>query len=51
MLGYNDGDNHEDGVSYLELAGFLIKNDANVETDLEELWRRIVFYICVKKYG
>jgi serine/threonine-protein kinase HipA len=47
MLGYKDGDNYKDGVSYLEMVEFLSKNGANVNTDLEELWRRIVFYICV----
>ena len=47
MLGYNDGTDHSDGVSYLELAEFLIRKGARVEKDLEELWRRIVFSICV----
>ena len=48
LLGYTDGAGHDTGVSYLELAEFLIKNGADVNTDLEELWRRIVFHICVK---
>jgi serine/threonine-protein kinase HipA len=47
MLGYTDGKDAEDGISYLELAEFLIQNGANVDNDLEELWRRIVFNICV----
>jgi len=47
MLGYKDGTDYTDGVSYLELAEFLIRKGANVNEDLEELWRRIVFYICV----
>jgi serine/threonine-protein kinase HipA len=47
MLGYKDGSNHSDGASYLELAEFLIQNGAQVNTDLEELWRRIVFSVCV----
>ncbi len=47
MLGYTDGQDHAEGVSYLELAEFLVKNGANVNADLEELWRRIVFSICV----
>lgn len=46
MLGYTDGQDYEDGASYLELAEFIINNGANVEKDLEELWRRIVFSIC-----
>lgn len=48
MLGYTDGAGHDSGVSYLELAEFLIRNGADVNKDLEELWRRIVFSICIK---
>ena len=48
LLGYTGGAGHDTGVSYLELAEFLMKNGADVNTDLEELWRRIVFHICVK---
>lgn len=47
MLGYTDGTDFHDGVSYLELAEFLTTKGANVNKDLEELWKRIVFSICV----
>lgn len=47
LLGYTDGDNHEDGGSYLELVEFISIYGANINNDLEELWRRIVFNICV----
>jgi len=47
MLGLNDGADHHDGVSYLHLAEFIIRNGAHVYRDLEELWRRIVFNICI----
>ena len=47
MLGYQDGQDHSDGASYLELLEFLMNHGANVDHDLEELWRRIVFSICV----
>jgi serine/threonine-protein kinase HipA len=47
MLGYNDGDNYNEGASYLEIADFLTNNGANINNDLEELWRRIVFNIFV----
>lgn len=47
LLGHTDGTNHEAGVSYLDLAEFIMRNGVNVNEDLEELWRRIVFYICV----
>ncbi len=45
LLGYSDG---AEGVSYLALAEFIMQNGAQVNTDLEELWRRIVFNIAVK---
>lgn len=44
MLERSDG---EDGASYLDLAGFLIQKGANTAHDLEELWRRMVFFVCV----
>ena len=47
LLGYTDGIDFHDGVSYLELAEFIIRNGANVEADLLELFRRILFSICV----
>lgn len=47
LLGYMDGEDHGDGVSYLELVEFIITNGATVNEDLEQLWRRIAFSICV----
>jgi serine/threonine-protein kinase HipA len=47
LLGKKDGDSGETGVSYLDIAEFLIRNGALVNKDLEQLWRRIVFNICV----
>ena len=47
LLGYQDGQDYEDGASYLELVEFIGTNGANIREDLEELWRRIVFSICV----
>ena len=47
LLGHTDGTNFQSGVSYLDLVEFISRHGANVENDLEELWRRIVFYICV----
>lgn len=47
LLGYTDGDDYTDGASYLDLVEFLLQNGAEVEKDLAELWRRIVFSICV----
>jgi len=36
LLGYTDGVGFQDGVSYLELAEFIIRKGANVNRDLEE---------------
>lgn len=47
MLGYSDGTGFSEGASYLEIAEFLIQFGANVHENLEELWKRIVFNICV----
>lgn len=47
LLGYCDGASGADGVSYLELAEWIIQNCYNVGGDLEQLWRRIVFNIAV----
>lgn len=47
LLGYADGTDAAAGVSYLELAEFIMRNGVAVAEDLAELWRRIVFNICV----
>jgi serine/threonine-protein kinase HipA len=47
LLGHTDGTNHEAGVSYLDLAEFIMRHGASVNEDLEELWKRIVFYISI----
>ena len=48
LLGYNDGSDFHDGVSYLKLVEFITIAGASPNKDLEELFRRIVFNICVK---
>ncbi|MDC7218141.1 MAG: HipA domain-containing protein [Spirochaetales bacterium] len=50
LLGQMDGDNYQSGASYLDLVGFIMQNGDKefIAADLEELWRRIVFSICVK---
>jgi serine/threonine-protein kinase HipA len=47
MLGYTDGTDFHDGVSYLDIVDFLTNNGADIENDLTELWRRIVFNIFI----
>jgi serine/threonine-protein kinase HipA len=44
VLGRRDG---EEGVSYLDLAQALIERGARTARDLEQLWRRMVFFACV----
>ena len=47
LLGYQDGADAQAGVSYLELVELLQARGANISYDLEQLWRRILFSICV----
>lgn len=47
LLGQMNGADFRSGVGYLDLVEFISRNGANVMGDLDELWRRIVFYICV----
>jgi len=47
LLGYSDGERSA-GASYLEMVEFINRHGASPEQDLEELWRRIVFNICIK---
>ncbi len=44
---HQDGEDASTGVSYLELADVLIRHGAQTNTDLKELWSRIVFNILV----
>jgi len=48
MLGHVNGADYNTGISYMEIAEFLIRNGAETDKDLEELWRRIVFNISIK---
>ncbi|HTE34289.1 MAG TPA: HipA domain-containing protein, partial [Chryseolinea sp.] len=45
LLGQSDG---ATGVSYLRLAEFIMQHGSTPTADLEQLWRRIVFYIAIK---
>jgi serine/threonine-protein kinase HipA len=47
LLGYHDGEGAKTGASYLELVDLIGVIGENVSADLEELWKRIVFSICV----
>ena len=47
MTGHNEDTIRDNPASYLELAEFIQFSGADNETDLEQLWRRIVFHIAV----
>ena len=50
LLGFKDGDDYNQGISYLDIVAFILQHGdkSYVNHDLEELWKRIVFSICVK---
>ena len=47
LLGKSDGEEAQNGSSYLELAEFIMRYGAEPNRDLRELWSRIVFSIAV----
>jgi len=47
MTGNNEDTIKENPVSYLDIAEFIQYSGANNQTDLHQLWRRIVFNIAV----
>ena len=47
LLGKSDGTDYSSGASYLSLVEFIITQGADVDKNLEELWRRIVFNIAI----
>ncbi len=47
LLERKDGDDAGEGVSYLELADLLMRLGARTTADLQQLWRRIAFFVCV----
>ena len=47
LLGLHDGDNAIEGYGYLDIVDFIIRHCTNVESNLRELFRRVVFNICI----
>ena len=47
LLGLNDGDNANTGYGYLDIVDFILQNCTNVEDNLQELYRRVAFNICI----
>ena len=48
LLGYRDGADHHEGVSYLDLAALIQQRCENINENLKELWKRIIFNIMVR---
>ena len=46
-LDYNDGANGETGASYLELVEWISEHCVNVQGNLEQLFKRIIFNIAI----
>ena len=47
LLGLNDGDNANTGHGYLDIVDFILQNCTHVEENLQELYRRVAFNICI----
>ncbi|GHU70846.1 toxin HipA [Bacteroidia bacterium] len=47
LLQKTDGDDADSGVSYLDMVQFIKSDCADAKTDLEELFRRVLFSVCV----
>ena len=47
LTGHQDGDDASTGASYLEIARVIMDHGAHTDTDLRELWSRIVFNMLV----
>jgi serine/threonine-protein kinase HipA len=48
LLGYQDGVDAQEGVSYLEIVEFIQRSGTNPTQNLKELWKRILFNVLVK---
>ena len=47
LLGLSDGCNAQNGHGYLDIVDFIISGCRDVDANLEELYRRVVFNICI----
>jgi len=47
LLGKIDGEDAAEGLSYVDIVDFITTQGANINADLEQLWLRIIFNICV----
>ena len=47
LLGLEDGDNATTGKGYIDIVDFILQNCTDVNSNLEELFRRVAFNICI----
>lgn len=47
LLGYDDGTDGSSGKGYFDIVEFIVGNCADAEKNLEELYRRVAFSICI----
>lgn len=47
LIGLRDGDNAQGGYGYLNIVDFILQSCCDVEKNLQELYRRVAFYICI----
>lgn len=48
VLGFTDGDGQRTGKGYLDIVDFIVSGGGNhIETNLEELYKRVAFNICI----
>lgn len=47
LLGLSDGDNASTGNGYLDIVDFILQNCTDVNRNLQELFRRVAFNICI----
>lgn len=47
LLGLKDGDNAQGGYGYLDMVDFILQGCCDVEQNLQELYRRVAFNMCI----
>lgn len=47
LLGLSDGANANTGNGYLDIVDFILQNSTEVNKNLQELYRRVAFSICI----
>lgn len=47
LLGLTDGDNASTGYGYTDIVDFIIGRGSNIRQNIEELYRRVAFYIMI----